>query len=171
VEINHFYSELESLLPQSTTHHRKIWASKIIQNDIDLNQLIPLIKSKKKVSTRFLWLLSEVGNLNPNKLLQILPLLLKLSHTVDINNSIATFWLIAGIPTENEAQSIDLLFNWIQSSSTNVTTKSRSILVVLNLTIKYPELKNELKICLEDQLNKYTADFNKKVIKILKTLE
>jgi len=171
VEINHFYSELESLLPQSTAHHRKIWASKIIQNDIDLNQLIPLVTSKKKVSTRFLWLLSEVGNLNPNKLLQVLPLLLELSHTIDIKNSIATFWLIAGIPTENEAQSIDLLFNWIQSSSTNVTTKSRSILVVLNLTIKYPELKHELKICLEDQLNKHTVDFNKKVIKIFKTLE
>jgi len=171
VEINNFYTELEKLLPQSTAHHRKIWASKIIEDDIDLNHLIALVKSEKKVSTRFLWLLSEVGYLNPNKLFQILPLLLELSNTMDIKNSIATFWLIAGIPTENEAQSIDLLFNWIQSSSTNVTTKSRSIFVLLNLTIKYPELKHELKICLEDQLNKHTADFNKRVIKILKTLE
>ena len=71
---------------------------------------------------------------------------------------------------QNEARAIDLLFSWLQSANTNVTTKSRALLVLFRLTKKYPELRNELKICIEEQMDRYTVDFAKRAKKILNEL-
>ncbi|MFT5513430.1 MAG: hypothetical protein ACI8SE_001837 [Bacteroidia bacterium] len=77
---------------------------------------------------------------------------------------------MAGIPEKNEAKAINLLFSWLQSDSTNVTIKSRAILVLFALTKKYPDLKNELRLSISDQLYKYTEDFAKRSRKILDEL-
>ena len=81
------------------------------------------------------------------------------------------FGSIVGVPPENEGRAIDLLFQWLLSADTNVTIKSRSLWVLLKLTKKYPELKNELKLCLQDQMDKYTNDFKKRATKILIEIE
>ena len=47
------------------------------------------------------------------------------------------------------------------------------IFILLNLAKKLPELKNELKLCLEDQMDKYSKDFRKRsgrIILLLKRL-
>jgi len=168
-----FYKELESFLPTSTVEKRKMWATTIIEKDIDIKDLSELLKCEHKIASRFLWLLSEIGGLNPNKLFIELPFLFELCDHLDPNykKSFATFWLIAGVPSENESATIELLFQWILSKDTNVTIKSRSILVLFNLTKKYPELKNELKLCLKDQMDKHSNDFKKRVRNILVGLE
>lgn len=167
------YKELEGSLPGSTAAKRAKWATVLLDQDFDMKDLSKLLYCEKKVATRFLWLLSELGELNPGRLYSDLPFLLELSDQIkhfDIMPSFATFWLIAGVPLENEAQAIDLLFHWVQSSTTNVTTKSRSILVLFKLTEKHPDLKNELQLCLEDQMDKNTIDFAKRAVKILNKL-
>ncbi|MEO8149694.1 MAG: hypothetical protein ABI723_18795 [Bacteroidia bacterium] len=170
---NKFYSEMEFSLPGSTAEKRKMWAIIIIEENIEIKDISRLLKCERKVASRFLWLLSEVGVLNPNKLFLELPFLLDLSDHLNhgYQTSFATFWLIAGVPLENEARAIHLLFQWLLSAKTNVTTKSRSLLVLLKLTKKYPELKHELKLCIEDQMDKYTNDFKKRATKILSKLE
>ncbi len=165
-----FYDELKSALPKSTTQERKIWASIIIQSEFDIKALSKLLLCKKEIASRFLWLLSEIGEINADKLHQELPFLFELNKTdkpLNFQTSFATFWLIAGVPHENEALAIDLLFGWLQSPNINVTTKSRSLFVLVNLTKKYPALKNELKLCLEDQMDKNTKDFNRRAKKVL----
>jgi hypothetical protein len=77
---------------------------------------------------------------------------------------------MAGVPAENDSEAIDLLFKWLLSKETNVTIKSRSLHVLFKLSKKYPEIKNELKFCIEDQMDKYSNDFRKKSIKILREL-
>ena len=57
-----FYKELESSLPASTGEKRKMWATTIIEKDIDIKDLSKLLKCEQKIATRFLWLLSEIGN-------------------------------------------------------------------------------------------------------------
>ena len=37
--------------------------------------------------------------------------------------------------------------------------------------LKYPELKNELKLCLEDQIDRHTNDFKKRATKIVMKIE
>ncbi|MDP1727266.1 MAG: hypothetical protein Q8M15_10825 [Bacteroidota bacterium] len=167
-----FYKELESSLPASTAEKRKIWATTIIEKDIDIKYLSELLRGEQKIAIRFLWLLSEIGTLNPNRLLIELPFLLDLCDQLNpiYKRSFANFWLIAGVPIENEGRATDLLFQWLLSADTNVTIKSRSLRVLFKLTKKYPELKNELKLCLQDQMDKHSNDFKKRASKILSGL-
>ncbi len=168
-----FFKELKSSLPASTLAKRNIWVNVIIERDIDIKELSKLLNCEPKIATRFLWLLTEIGEINSNKLFTALPFLLDLCDRLNpvYKTSFANFWLIAGVPPENEARAIDLLFQWLLSTETNVTIKSRSLRVLLKLTKKYPELKNELKLCLTDQMNKHTNVFEKRVTKILIELE
>lgn len=168
--LREFYCLLEHALPESNTLERKQWASRLIERNFDITVLSKLLFCEKKVATRFLWMLSEVGMLEPQRLLSILPFLLKLYPQIKHlkpESSFANYWLLAGVPTENEAQSIELLFRWIQDPHMNITTKSRSIFVLVNLVKKYPDLKHELTLNLECLLDKHSISFTKKIKKIL----
>lgn len=165
-----FYNLLESSLPKSTAEQRKIWASIIIKQKVDIKFLSKLLWCNKKIASRFLWLLSDIGELNQKYLYNELPYLYQLSDKIthiNFKTSFATYWLICGIPNENESIAIELLFDWVQSENINITTKSRSLFALFNLTKKYPELKDELKFCLENQKDKHSKDFRKRVNKIL----
>ena len=168
-----FLEKLKSSLPKSSYEQRKMWATYIIKKNIDLKEFVELLKCEKKIATKFLWMLSDIGILSPNKLFTELPYLLNLCNTInqDYKTSFASFWLYVGVPSENEGEAIDLLFQFIVSPKTNITVKSRSVLVLFNLTKKHPELKNELKYSLKDQLNKHSKDFDKRVSKILMRID
>ena len=168
-----FYKELESSLAASTGEQRRMWATTIIEEHIDIKQLAPLLRCEGKTATRFLWLLSDVGILNPERLRAELPFLLELcereapAYTI----SFASYWHYAGVPVENESKAIDLLFQWLLSAGVSVTMKSRALWVLQKLAGKYPELRNELKLCLEEQMDKYSIEFKKRAGKILLELE
>lgn len=168
-----FYKELELLLPASSAAQRRIWATTILENNIDIKDLSSLLTSEPKIATRFLWLLSEIGTFDPNTLLNVLPFLLELSDSLNpvYKQSFASFWFIVGVPLENEGRAIDLLFKLLWAADTNTSIKSRALFVLFKLTQKYPELKNEFKLCLNDQLGKYSVDFDKKVTKLITALE
>ena len=171
---NELISVLKVDLPTSTGEQRKKWAKEILLNKVSIMSLSQLVQEDKKVATRFLWLLSDIGEIEPDRLLIELPDLLNLCFQKNKNSfitSFATFWNISGVPKVNEAQAIDLLFTWVLSKETNVTTKSRSINVLLQLTKKYPELKNELKNALENQVNQYSINYRNKLLKVLNKLE
>lgn len=165
-----FYNKLNLELPNSSGEQRKEWALYIVTKRYELRELSNLLFSTRAVASRFLWLLSDVGELNSNTLLNELPFLLSIKDKINYDKteaSFANYWLIAGVPIENEGLIIDLLFSWLQSPNSNITTKSRALLVLFNLTNKYPDIKHELKICLEEQLDKNSESFNKRVNKIL----
>lgn len=168
-----FYKELESSLSKSTFEQRKKWATIIIEKKIDIKGLCGFLKSEQKIAVRFLWLLSDVAILNPNYLFIELPFLLRFCDNLNphYKTSFASYWLYTGVPSVNEGEAIDLLFQWLLSCDTNVTIKSRSLLVLFKLTIKYSELKNELAICLKDQMDKNTKDFKRRATKVLSQLE
>lgn len=167
------YKELESSLPASTEEDRKIWATRIVEQDLDLSDFFSLLKCDYKIASRFLWLLGRIGMEHPEKLLTALPSLLKFSDQIapKYKTSFANYWLLSGVPQENEGQAIDLLFKWLLAPDTNVTIKSRSASVLLRLIKKYPELRNELKLCLEDQMDKYSKEFKRKSTKIIAELD
>jgi hypothetical protein len=169
-----FYTELEHQLPQSTGADREKWAEVILENNFKILELSKLIESDTKVASRFLWLLTGLGMLHAPTLFQALPYLWEQSRHVthvDMKKSFANYWRFCGVPAENEAEAIDLLFHWLQSAETNVTIKSRALFVLYDLTAKYPELKNELQLCIKDQLQKNTNDFDQRALKILRKLD
>ena len=167
-----FVSELAIALPTSTLEQRKIWITTIVEKNISLSELADLLNCEKKISTRFLWLLSELGMLHPDKLFAELPFLLRFCENVNpvYLQSFANYWRFAGVPEDDEAKAIELLFHWLLSPEINVTIKSRAIFVLFELTKKYPELKSELRLCLEDQKDNYSKDFQKRTEKVLGNL-
>ena len=169
-----FYNFLLDELPKSTTQDRQYWAAEIVESKLDLIELSNLLYCESKVTSRFMWLLTEVGKVNSYVLAQFLPYLLEVKNKInykEIGASFANYWLKCGVPEENETQAIDLFFSWIQSGVSNVTTKSRSIFVLYNLTKKYPTFKNELRLTILDQMDRNTKSFATRAGKILKELE
>lgn len=168
-----FLQELKTSLPKSSYEQRKMWAIYILEKNIDLKELAELLKYEKEIATKFLWMLSDIAILSPNRLLKELPYLMNFCSTInqDYKTYFASYWLYVGVPFENEGEAIDLLFQFIVSPKTNITTKSRSVLVLFKLAKKYPELKNELRYSLKDQLNKYSKDYDKRITKILMLIE
>lgn len=167
------YNELNSNLGSSSAKQRMEWASLIVDEDIELKELSCLLHLEYKIALRYSWLLSDIGMIKADELKSVLPYLFKLSSQIthiDFKKSFATYWLICGVPKENEAEAIELLFQWILSTKVNVTTKSRAIKVLTSLADTYPELKVELNACLEHQRNKYSKDFDKKITKALKEI-
>ena len=167
--LSEFHNELKSSLLESTKEIRKEWIAIILENNIEIKSFFDLLKSDHKIAIRFLWFLSEIGLTNQEKLLSELPILFKEYENLHprYKTSFASFWYLVGVPQENEGKAIDLLFHWLLSNQTNVTTKSRSLSVLFKLTQKYPELKNELVFSLKDQMHKCTKSFEKKANKIL----
>lgn len=166
------YNTLKKHLPVSIGADRKTWAELIIANDIDIMELTKLLGCERGVATRFLWLLSDVGEVKPDVLFRALPYLFELSKGgkyFDFTLAFARWWRLTGVPEENEGEAIGLLFEWL-SSDVNVSIKSCVIIVLYELSGKYPELKDELRLCLEDRLGKETKDFNKKLLRMLEKL-
>lgn len=159
-----FLKELEQQLPHSNGSERSAWAQTIIQNDFDVKRLLPLATQENRLASRFLWLLSDIAEVDHQRLLNVLPELLGMRKEmvdVDSRRSFARYWHLYGLPEENEGEAIDLLFNWLIASDTNVSTKRHAVYILLRLVGKYPELKIELKTCLESELGKHTATFEK----------
>ena len=165
-----FHNELEALLLTSTAETRKKWAQAIIDNNVSLIELSSLLKRDKKIAIRFSWLLSEVGECEPEYLFKSMPKLFELRKEIDqfdFTQSFASYWRITGIPEENEAVAIDLLFGWIRNNTINSTIKSRAIFTLDKLTLKYPEIKHEFIQTINTVIDAHSKDFRKRVEKII----
>lgn len=168
-----FFEELRNELPISDAEKRQSWAKSIIENRINLTELSQLLHEDKSVAMRYVWLLTDVGLLNGNTLFHALPFLYEKSKKIShfkFAESFANYWLIAGVPEKQEAEATNLCFDWIRSNEVNVTIKSRAIKVLLSLVRKYPDLKNELSICLREQMNLHTENFRTTVIRALEEI-
>ena len=169
-----FLAELKAELPTSTATQRSQWASTIVEQQLDIPALATLLHAPQPIATRFCWLLSELGELSPNTLHKALPYLLNLSNTIthiNIKPAFANYWRIAGVPEQNEAQAIHLLFGWLQAPSTSVTIKGRAMLVLQTLCSKHPDLRGELLQTLQQQQHLHSPNFAKRVAKVLQALE
>ena len=75
------------------------------------------------------------------------------------------------LPNELLGEAADVCFQLLSCRSEPVAVKVFSMSVLLNIVNKVPELKNELKIIIEDQLPHASPGFLSRGKKILKALE
>ena len=75
------------------------------------------------------------------------------------------------LPDELLGEAADVCFQLLSSRTEPVAVKVFSMTVLLNIVKKVPELKNELKIIIEDQLPYGSAGFLSRGKKTLKALE
>jgi len=75
------------------------------------------------------------------------------------------------IPEKYQGELMDICFKYLGSPTEALAVKVFSMSVLGNLAKKYPEIKPELKLLIEDQLPNQSAGFISRGKKILKQLE
>ena len=108
-----------------------------------------------RVSQRASWAVSHCIQKNPLFAKKYLPLMLdnlkNPVHDAVVRNTIRILQLVE-IPANLHAQVMDICYQLVSTHTTPVAIKAFSITVLSNLSQIYPELKNELKTLMEDQL-------------------
>lgn len=171
---NFLISQLSiSLKEENTDENRRKWAEHILKNQIPILDLVELIKLDKPVSMRFIWLIGVLCELKPEIVKPAIPYFFSVKNDVKFSNydrSLAKMFSLCGIPKELEAEAVDMLFNWILDPAILVSTKNYSVDALLKFSENYPEIKNELKIVIEDQLSKNSVSFDKHAKRILEKI-
>jgi hypothetical protein len=90
-------------------------------------------------------------------------------HDAVIRNSVRILQQIE-IPESLHGELMHSCFAFIESNATPVAIKVFSLATLFNLSKFYPEIKNELKLIIEERWNHETAAFKSRGRKILKEL-
>jgi hypothetical protein len=137
-------------------------------------QVIDIIyNAKAPLPQRASWLLAVVSRKNPELIKQYVPQFINSleSFKIDgIKRNILSALCTQEIPKRSRGKMVDICFGFILSPSETVAVKVLSLEILSKFIIEYPELKNELKLAIEDQLPKTTIAFQSKGNKILKML-
>lgn len=149
-------------------------ANSIANKPEALKKIIDIIYTEKPpLPQRASWLLPVVNNKYPELLV---PYISKFSKTVvnfkvdGIKRNILSVLEKHIIPKKEQAKLLDVCFNYLLSPQETVAVKVYAMQIIANICIEHPELKNELKVVINDQLPKNTAAFYSRAYKILKTL-
>ncbi len=148
------YSELKATLKTSDGTDRKQWAIQVVEEGIALKTLLPLLQEDKTTAMRCSWLLSDIGEVSPEVLLEALPALFDQKGATNVphfEQQMVKYWRITGVPLEQEGYVIDMIFTWLHDPQVSTHIKTVSLDVLEVLLKKYPELKNELQLWVEQQ--------------------
>jgi hypothetical protein len=171
--MNNIIQNIENQLLISNAKQRLIWANKIVESRISLKELYPILIKDNSTSMRCLWLLGDIADISSEYLFNYLEELFQVCSgmkQVEIQASFAKFWALCGIPVNQESMCIDLLLKWIASPTINVTTKSRSLLAIKTMINKYPDIKQECLVIIQNQCDNHSKDFKKRCEKMIHEL-
>ncbi|MBV9961617.1 MAG: hypothetical protein JO072_05165 [Parafilimonas sp.] len=90
-------------------------------------------------------------------------------HDAVIRNSVRILQQIE-IPATLHGELMNNCFAFIESPSTPVAIKAFSLTTLFNLSKTYPEIKNELRLVIEERWNNETAAFKSRAKQILKKI-
>ena len=150
-------------------------AQKIGPNQEDFDELIRLFLDKDQdVSKRAAWLVGHCTDNYPWLIdKHIKPLLQKLQKNANDpvkRNSLRSL-ISRDIPDELLGIAADICFKYLNSAKEPIAIKAHAMSILYNITRKYPELKDELKLSIEELLPFGSAGIKSRGNKILKALE
>ncbi|MCW3085493.1 MAG: hypothetical protein JWP12_2859 [Bacteroidetes bacterium] len=149
-------------------------ANAIGDDPAEFKKIIDIIyQEQQPLPHRASWLLTIISKKHPQL---IKPYASKFIDTIERfnNDGIKRHMLRAlttqELPEKSKGKAITICFDFILSPTETVAVKVFALEVLSNLIKQYPELKNELKAAIEDQLPKTTAAFHSRAKKVLKKL-
>lgn len=169
-----------NLREQLLKEHSKTQCTKIVQwvghNQQHFDELFQhFISDEYRVVQRAAWPISYCVIACPSLLTKhwkTLVINLKKQHLPDAvkRNSLRMIQYIE-IPGKYQGELMDICFNYLQTPKEAVAIKVFAMTVLANMATKYPEIKNELKIVIENDLPTQKAAFKNRANKTLKVLE
>jgi len=149
--------------------------AKAIGNDPkEFEKIIDIIfRGKAPLPQRASWLLMVVSRKNPELIKPYISLFINsvAGFKIDgIKRNMLSALCTQEIPKRLQGKMVNICFDFILSPSETIAVKVLSLDILAKFIKDYPELKNELKAAIEDQLPKTTIAFQSKGNKILKKL-
>jgi hypothetical protein len=161
--------------------HSKRQTDKIIRyigtNQERFDKLVELfLKGEYRVTQRAGWPLSNISIAHPDMIKKHLKKLLLNIKKPNLHNAVVrnTFRLLqfVEIPKSLPGLATDVCFNhYFNDRKQPIAIRVFSMTVLGNLCKEYPELKNELKVSIEDSLPYATAGFKARARKVLWRIE
>ena len=131
------------------------------------------LENIERVSERAAWAVSYCAETHPELVVPYLEKLLdnlnQPVHDAIKRNTIRTFQDI-DIPEMLQGKAADICFKFLCDKDETIATKVFSMTVLHNLSKEHPDLKNELRMAIEEQMPYASAGFKSRGKKILKAL-
>lgn len=132
------------------------------------------LSDEYRLAQRAAWSVSWVAQQNPELIKPYIKNLVgvlkqKNVHDAVIRNSVRILQQIE-IPETLHGELMNRCFELVESPATPVAIKAFSLTALYNLSKHYPEIKDELKLVIEANLNNETAAFKSRAQTILKKL-
>ncbi|HRG38714.1 MAG TPA: hypothetical protein PK289_09295 [Bacteroidia bacterium] len=166
---------VEQLLQEHSRPNTNLIAKAIGNNPAEFKKIIELIyKAKAPIPHRASWLLSAVNEQHPELLRTYLSKFVDTieSFQVDgVKRNMINVLASHQIPEKIQGKAVDVCFRLLLSPSETVVVKTQAMQVLANISEEYPELKQELKIAIDDQWDKNTAAFHARAKHIRKKLK
>lgn len=164
----------EGLLKKHSLVQATIISSCAIESKTNLKQLMQACFGKDKILVqRASWSASKAYDLKPEwfdtYLLELITCLDKPIHGSVRRNSLRIMQTMH-IAEEYQSQLIDKLFGLISDPKEESAVKAFAMTVACNIVKRHPDLVQELKIIIEDQLPYSTPSFKSRANKIIKKL-
>lgn len=150
-------------------------ANAIGNNAEEFKKIIDIIyTAEAPLPQRASWILAAVNDKYPELLK---PYLSKFIDTINqfkidgIKRNMILVLASQHIPKKLQGKLVNLCFDQMLSANETVGVKVHAMQAIANIAMQHPELQNELKAAIEDQLPKTTAAFHARAKHILKELK
>lgn len=169
------YNDLKATLAiDRSAESRAYWAQRLIKEQVPIEELLPLLDEEHPIGMRFTWIWGSIITQNAQYLAPIVSPCFERRNDITFpgyKRSIAKMLCMVGVPEELEGLVVDELFKWILNPKIKVAVKVFAIDTIAQLAVKYPELKEELLLVIEDQWDKNSAAFRARAKHIRKRLD
>lgn len=144
-------------------------------NQEEFDELMELFLSKDdKVSSRAAWLLSHCVDGNPwliDKHIKTIIINLTKKTNDAVKRNTLRVLQFKKIPEDLHGITVELCFKFLNSGKEPIAVRAHAMTILFNIVKIYPELKDELKVSIEDQFPFGSAGFKSRGKKILKSLD
>lgn len=158
--------------------HSKANCDKIVQwvgtSQKRFDELFHLfLTSEYRINQRAAWPLSYCVIAHPHFITNHFSKLIKNLHTPGIHDSVKrnTLRLLQQIqiPKQFHGEIMDTCFRYLSSVDEQVAVKAFSLTILHNFSKEYPEIKNEMKLIIEERWEHETPAFHSRAKKFLKS--
>ncbi len=165
----------EELLKEHSKPHTVFLASEIGANQEAFDKLMVLfLGDEYRVTQRASWVVSHCYDVHPwllQKHLKAIIINMQGAVHVAVKRNTLRMLQRIDIPEELLGLTAELCFNSLHSGKESIAVKANAMTVLFNIVKKYPELKEELKISIEEQMPFGSTGFKNRGSKILKALK
>jgi hypothetical protein len=164
----------DDLLREYSKAHVAFLAKKIGPNQEDFDALIALFLGDEcRVVHRAAWVISHCADEHPwliKKHIEVLLLNLQKPVGDPVKRNTLRVLRYVDIPEDLMGIAADICFEFLLSGKEPVAVKIHAMTILHSIVKKYPELKEELKVAIEDQMPFGSAGFKNRGAKVLKAI-